>query len=296
MDDSHTGFHAEGSWSQFDAFAPVPPTFTTFFFPPAGVPLSAGELDADTGGAGADNWSASASQAQEEAGEAGVPNQPFQPPEGPWPTFSDMVDAWQAAANSCAHRFKLCYSTCAHRSVSYAKKQGLDSEIVTDYGYFYCSCTAQGAVAQKPHSKSWCPFKIMFKLYKLENHWDVVKDHAETVFEHTCPPLPNFAVTATGLILIREEKDLSQAENEFLKAQFACVGVTPRIIQHNFKNQFRDSRRTPSTTLLYRMRARYATSVLGLDNPDTVKKMLSDLDDFQRRGGVGTYEHDEQFK
>ena len=105
----------------------------------------------------------------------------------------------------------------------------------------------------------------MFKLYKFENHWDVVKDHAETSFQHTCSPLPNFTVTATGLVLIREEKDLSQPETEFLNAQFACVGVTPRIIQHNFRNQFRDSRRTPSSTLVVRMRARHATSVLGVD-------------------------------
>jgi hypothetical protein len=286
-----------GDWSHVQGFAPVPPsTFSAFVWP--GHELredlrSGAELAADAEGAGADGWNVSASQEQEEAG---VENQPFQAPQGPWPTFTDMVDAWQAAANLCSHRFKLCYSTCAHRCVSYAKKQGLDSEMVTDYGYFYCSCTAQGAVAAKPHLKSWCPFKIMFKLFKLENHWDVVKDHAETSFQHTCSPLPNFTVTATGLVLIREEKDLSQPETEFLNAQFACVGVTPRIIQHNFRNQFRDSRRTPSSTLVVRMRARHATSVLGVDGPDTVKKILADLDGFQSRGGVGTYEHDEQFK
>jgi hypothetical protein len=96
-------------------------------------------------------------------------------------------------------------------------------------------------------------------------------------------------------MLIREEKDLAPDEREFLQGQFAS-SMPPAAIQQNFRNNFRKSNRLPHNDLLYSMRKHYSDAVYGLDSQDTVKRMLADLDTFKDRGGVGTYEHDTQFK
>ena len=220
---------------------------------------------------------------------------PFSTPVGPWESFADMVEEWVTASNVCSHRFKLCHSTSAHHCVGYAAKLGLQSDLVVDYGFFYCSCTEQGTAQAKPHAKSWCPFKVMFKLNKTDNNWMLCKDHSDTTLVHTCSALPNHTVTATGLMLIREEKDLAPDEREFLQGQFAS-SMPPAAIQQNFRNNFRKSNRLPHNDLLYSMRKHYSDAVYGLDSQDTVKRMLADLDTFKDRGGVGTYEHDTQFK
>ena len=96
--------------------------------------------------------------------EHGVENEPFSQPSGPWTNLDDMVESWEAVANCCNHRFKLCYTTASHVCVKYSKKVDSAAADVTcripDFGYFYCSCTKQGPSATKPHAKSWCPFKV----------------------------------------------------------------------------------------------------------------------------------------
>ena len=303
MDPKHVLPGGACAWDVFGELPPAP-AFEDFFA--SCFASSRGNMDDGNGGdtagggghvsqgSGEGSVAAlSSSLSQEELAEVEV--FPFKSPDGPWKTFADMMADWTTASNVCSHRFKLCHSTSAHRSVGYASKLQLESNLVVDYGFFYCSCNIQGSAEYKPHPKSWCPFKVMFKLNKTDGSWMLIKDHPDTTLVHTCSALPNNTVTATGLVLIREEKELTPDEREFIHGQFAS-SMPPAAIQHNFRNNFRSANRVPHSDLLHAMRKRFSDAVFGLDNQDTVKRLLADLDTFKEKGGIGTYQHDTEFK
>jgi len=123
----------------------------------------------------------------------------------------------------------------------------------------------------------------------------VLDTHPDFNLHHTCDPLPNFAITATGLVLIRHEKDLSLAEKEFLQGQFSNIGLTPRAMQYNFARHFKDVRRKPTRDLLKKMKNHYSSARFGLDDAN-VKHLLRAIQEHEAKGGVGRIEHDLDFR
>lgn len=302
MDPRHVQSVAARSWDAFSNL-PAAPGLQGFLSPHA-LASSSDNMDGNGGDgdeAGNDSQGSGMASAAADpltstnAEVAEVDALPFSTPVGPWKSFADMLEEWSTASNVCSHRFKLCHSTSAHHCVGYAAKLGLQSDIVVDYGFFYCSCDDPGSAQNKPHPKSWCPFKVMFKLNKTDDTWMLVKSHPNTTLVHTCSALQNHSITATGLVLIREEKDLTTDEREFIQGQFAS-SMPPSAIQHNFRNNFRKFNRIPHTELLHAMRKHYSEAVYGLDSQDTVKRLLAELDSFKEKGGIGTYQHDTEFK
>jgi hypothetical protein len=162
MDPSHGPRNTFGNWADIETCIP-PPLF----------PVSQNALHEHISSVGADEGDGSSAAQDAIDGAAGddecdgdedeVEPSAFSQPSGPWSTLEDMVDSWETAANSCNHRFKLCYTTASHVCVKYIKKADDNADVtsrIPDFGYFYCSCTKQGACSAKPHAKSWCPFKV----------------------------------------------------------------------------------------------------------------------------------------
>ena len=136
--------------------------------------------------------------------------------------------------------------------------------------------------------------KVPFKLDKKASNWIVLPHHAQFNLHHTCSPLPNFAITATGLCLLREEKDLTRDEVEFMHSQFSSVGITPRALQYNFRQHFK-SIRVPSSALVYKMRKHYSSQMIGMDE-ESIKKLLQSVNEHNEKGGIGKYHIDSEFK
>ena len=151
MDPSHGPRNTFGNWADIETCIPQP------LFPVSGAD------EGDGSSAAQDAIDGAAVDDECDGDEDEVEPSAFSQPSGPWSTLEDMVDSWETAANSCNHRFKLCYTTASHVCVKYIKKADDNADVtsrIPDFGYFYCSCTKQGACSAKPHAKSWCPFKV----------------------------------------------------------------------------------------------------------------------------------------
>ena len=199
----------------------------------------------------------------------------FEIPKGPWADVNDAVTEFSEAANSCSHRFKCCHYSCAHYV---SGQQGL----VQDWKYLYCCCNkapSEGAV--KHHSKSYCMFDVRLKLDKKAGLWHV---HGKPNLNHCCQPLPDLSITATGMRLLRDIKELTPPEVLFIQHQFEFVGVIPRVIQWNFTRAFPN--RKPTGNLISRMRVQYQEGVYGF-KPEHVEQLMKDLRRFNEEGGIG---------
>ena len=93
--------------------------------------------------------------------------------------------------------------------------------------------------------------------------------------------------------MLREVKDLTADEVQFIQHQFEFVGVIPRVIQWNFSRAFKN--RKPSGQLLSKMRQRYQEGVYGFQ-PEHVEHFLDEMKRFTEEGGIGQVTIDQQMR
>jgi len=210
--------------------------------------------------------------------EADVEKSAFVIPQGPWANVDDAISIFNRAAELSSHRFKCCYFTSGHTSKAGSFK---------DWATVYCCCPKPPAPdASKPHAKSYCPFLVKLRLDKGKGLWDV---YGNPNLLHTCQPLPDYSVTATGMRMLRAFSELTQDEVKFIHDQFQFVGVAPRLIQWNFTLAF--PHRKPDSTLISRMRQNFQEKMFGFE-ADAVQRLMDDLSIMKEKGGVGHVECD----
>ena len=205
---------------------------------------------------------------------------PKPPPKG-WTQLEEVVTAYREAADACNHRFIVCCCTSGHVS----KKLG--SVKVTDYAFLYCKCAKEppGYNGVKPHDRSFCPWNVKLKFVKHSMTWSVVS----SVDQHSCQPLPNYAITATGMHMLRTHHDLTSEELLFIRDQFDNVGTYPRLIQWNFSRKFPN--RKPTSELVSSLRLKHQEEQYGL-HADNVATLQKTLESHNAKGGVGKVEWD----
>ena len=208
---------------------------------------------------------------------------PRPPPSG-WTQLDEVVGAFKEAADACSHRFIVCCSTSGHVS----KKLGTK---VTDHAFLYCSCSKPPPThsGPKPHSRSYCPWQVKLKFDKVKLTWSVVS----SVDHHICPARPNYAITATGMRMLRTPQDLTSEELSFIHEQFDNVGTYPRLIQWNFSRKF--ANRKPISALISSLRIAHQERQYGL-HTDHVVRLKSTLESHKALGGVGEVEWDSQLQ
>ena len=282
IDPRHSGFgSAATGWQDFSDL-PFSPHFPSGFI---GEDATAGCGANDASPGSAADRSVPAEFVGDEVGvDRSAFETPVEPPQG-WCQLEDVVSAYKEAANACVHRFNVAVSSSGH----YCKKLGGSS--VVDYALLYCSCSKQppGQTGQKPHSKSFCPWNVRLKLDKVSMTWKVVSFDDK----HHCTPLPDYTITATGMRMLRRANELTSEETAFIYDQFDNVGTYPRLIQWNFSRKFH--KRKPASDLISAMRIDHQTRQYGLQT-DNVARLRQNLDEYKRKGGVGTAEWDEQLQ